>query len=86
MRFKTRFRAGMNERFKSGTRIRVVPSLVVNVRDGGVVLQDGVRVRPLGVEVADTVVGLHDAAELAVPGVVEAGVRREHEQLPRLEI
>ena len=59
---------------------------MVNVRDGGVVLQDGVRVRPLGVEVADAVVGLDDAAQLAVAGVVEAGVRREHEELPRLEI
>ena len=71
-------------RFKSG--VRVFPSLVVNVRDGGVVLQNGVRVRPLGVEVADAVVGFHDAAELAVPRVVEAGVRREHEELPRLEL
>lgn len=71
-------------RFKSG--VRVFPSLVVNVRDGGVVLQNGVRVRPLGVEVTDAVVGFHDAAELAVPRVVEAGVRREHEELPRLEL
>ena len=41
-------------------------------------------VGPLGVEVADAVVGLDDAAQLAVAGVVEAGVRREHQQLPRL--
>lgn len=42
------------------------------------------RVRPLGVEVADAVVGFHDATELAVPCVVKTGVRRENEQLPRL--
>ena len=44
------------------------------------------RVSALGVHVADAVVGLHDAAELAVSGVVEPGVRREHEKLARLRV
>ena len=58
--------------------------LVVDLRDGGVVLLVRVRVHALGVEVADAVVGLDDAAELAVAGVVEAGVRGEDEELAGL--
>lgn len=57
---------------------------MVDLRDGGIVLLVGVRVDALGVEMADAVVGLDDAAELAVAGVVEAGVGREDEELAGL--
>ena len=54
--------------------------LVVDLRHRGVILDGGVGVDALGVEVAKAVVGLDDASELAVAGVVEPGVRGEDQQ------
>ena len=57
---------------------------MVDLRHRGVVLDGGVGVDALGVEVANAVVGFDDAAEFPVSGVVEAGVGREDQQPPGL--
>lgn len=58
----------------------VLLDLLVDLRNTGVVLQHRVGVHALGVEMALAVVGGDHSTELAVAGVVEAGVRGEDQE------
>lgn len=59
------------------TSLIIIFYLVIDLRNWWIILDGWMGVHSFAVEVAEAVVGLDDAAQLAVTGVVEAGVGGE---------
>ena len=60
---------------------RILPGNEVYLWNAGVVLLRWIVVETVFVQMADTVIGSYNTAELAVTGVMEASIGREHEKL-----